>query len=43
VVGFAGEEGAGFLFGDVGFSGGQFAVQVFQEILALVGVGFFRG
>jgi hypothetical protein len=43
VVGLAGEQRARFLFGDVGFSGGEFAVEIFQEILALFGIGFFRG
>jgi hypothetical protein len=43
VIGLAGEQRARFLFGDVGFSGGEFAVQIFQEILALVGVGLFPG
>jgi hypothetical protein len=43
VVGFAGEQGASFLFADVGFGRGQLAVEIFEEILALVGVGFFCG
>jgi hypothetical protein len=43
VVGFTGEQRAGFLFGDVGFGGGEFPVEVFQKILALFGVGFFSG
>jgi hypothetical protein len=43
VVGFTGEQRAGFLFGDVGFGGGKFPVEVFQKILALFGVGFFSG
>jgi hypothetical protein len=31
------------LFADVGFGGGEFAVEIFEEILALVGVGFLGG
>jgi hypothetical protein len=43
MIGLAGEQRARFLFGNVGFSGGKFAVQIFQEILALFGVGLLRG
>jgi len=43
MIGLAGEQRARFLFGDVGFSGGEFTVEIFQEILALVGVGLFCG
>jgi hypothetical protein len=43
VIGFAGEQCTGFLFRDVGFRGVQFLGQVFQEIVALLGVSFFLG
>jgi hypothetical protein len=42
MIGLAGEQRARFLFGDVGFGGAKFAVQISQEILALIGVGLFR-
>jgi hypothetical protein len=43
MIGFAGEQRAGFLFADVGFGRVQFLCEVFQEIVALLGVGFFLG
>jgi hypothetical protein len=41
VVGFAGEQRAGFLFGYVVLGNDQSALQFFQKILALVSVGLF--
>jgi hypothetical protein len=43
VIGFAGQKRPGFELADVGFGCGEFAVEVFQKIVALLGVGFFRG
>jgi hypothetical protein len=41
VVVFAGEQGFGFELGDVGFGIVEFAIDVFQQVVALVCVGFF--
>jgi hypothetical protein len=41
VVIFAGEQRFGFEFRDVGFGAVEFAIDVFQEVVALIGVGFF--
>jgi hypothetical protein len=43
VIVFAGEESPGFEFGNVGVSGGEFAVQLFQQVILLFRVGFFLG
>jgi hypothetical protein len=40
VVGFSGEERFGFQFGDVGIGGVEFAVQLFQQVVLLLDVGF---
>jgi len=42
VVGLAGEKRFRFEFADVAFRVCQLAVQVFQKVVALLGVGFFR-
>jgi hypothetical protein len=41
VIGFAGEQRSGFEVADECFRAGEFAVQIFQKISALLGVGFF--
>jgi hypothetical protein len=43
VIVFAGKEGFGFQFGDVGIGGGNFAVQLFEQVIFLFRVGFFEG
>jgi hypothetical protein len=43
VIGLAGEERLGFQFGDVGIRGVELAVQLFQQIVLLLDVGFFPG
>jgi hypothetical protein len=43
VIAFAGEQRFGFEVGDVSFRVVQLAVEFFQEIVALLGVGFFLG
>ena len=43
MVGFAGEESFGFELGDVGVSGGEFAIEFFEKIVFLLDVGFFLG
>jgi hypothetical protein len=40
VVAFAGEQRFGFQVGDVIFSGAELAVELFEQIVALLGVGF---
>jgi hypothetical protein len=40
VIGFAGEKCPGFELADVALPGGQLAVEIFQEFVALLGVGF---
>ena len=40
VIAFAGEERLGFQVGDVRFGGAQLAVELFEQIVALFGVGF---
>jgi hypothetical protein len=42
VIVLAGEERLGFEFGDVGIRGGEFAVQLFQQIVFLLRVGLFQ-
>ena len=41
MIGLTGEKRPGFQFGDVGIGGVKFAVQLFQEIVLLLDVGFF--
>ena len=41
VIGFPGEERFGFQFGDVGIRGAELPVQLFQQIVLLLDVGFF--
>jgi hypothetical protein len=41
VIGLAGEQRPGFELGDVVLGSRQLAVEVFQKIIALRGVGFF--
>ena len=41
MIGFAGEKRLGFELTDIALGGRQLAVEVFQEVVALVGVGFF--
>jgi hypothetical protein len=41
VIGFAGEQRAGFLLADVLFGGGELPIEIFQKVLALLGVGLF--
>jgi hypothetical protein len=41
VIGFAREERLGFQVADVSFRGIQLAVEIFQQVVALLGVGFF--
>ncbi len=43
MIGLAGEECLGFEFSDVSFRGRKLAVEIFQKIVALLGVGFFAG
>jgi hypothetical protein len=43
VIVFAGEQRLGFQLGDVGIGGGEFAVQILQQVVFLFGVGFFLG
>src|SRR6266849_5042625 len=43
VIGFAGEERLGFELADVALGCRQLAVEVFQKIVALLGIGFFLG
>ena len=43
VIVFAGQQRLGFQLGDVGIGGGKFAVQLFQQVILLFGVGFFLG
>ena len=43
MVAFAGKQSFGFEVGDIGFRVVQLAVQFFQKIVALLGVGFFLG
>jgi len=43
MIGLTGEKRPGFQFGDVGIGGVKFAVQLFQEIVLLLDVGFFLG
>jgi hypothetical protein len=41
VIGLAGEQGPSFEFRDVAIRGGEFPVQLFQQIVLLLGVGLF--
>jgi hypothetical protein len=41
VIGLAGEQRLGLELTDVGFCAGELAVELFQEIVALLGIGFF--
>jgi hypothetical protein len=41
VIGFAGEQRARFLLGDEGFGVGELAIEIGEEFVALLGVGFF--
>ncbi len=41
VIGFSGEKRLGFEFGDVGIRGIKLAVQLFEQIVLLLDVGFF--
>jgi len=43
VIGFSRKQRPGFQFGDVGIRGAKLAVQLFQEIVLLLDVGFFLG
>jgi len=43
VIVFTGEQRPGFQFGDVAIGSGEFAVQLFQQIVLLLDVGFFLG
>jgi len=43
VIGLAGEKRLGFEFSDVGLRGRKLAVEIFQKIVALFGVGLFAG
>jgi hypothetical protein len=43
MVGLAGEERFGLEIGDVGIGGGELFVQIFQEVVLLLDVGFFLG
>ena len=43
MVGFAGKQSFGFEVSDIRFRVVQLAVQLFQKIVALLGVGFFLG
>jgi len=41
VIGFAGEQRLGFELGDVVFRAGELPIELFQKVVALLGVGFF--
>ena len=41
MIGFAGEKRPGFELADITFRSRQLAVEIFQEVGALLGVGFF--
>jgi hypothetical protein len=43
VIVFAGKQSLGFQFGDVGIGGGEFAIQLFEQVVLLFRVGFFQG
>jgi len=43
VVGFTRKQGFGFEVGDISFGVVQLAVEFFQKVIALLGVGFFLG
>jgi hypothetical protein len=43
VIAFAGKQGFGFQVGDVGFGSVELTVEFFEQIVALLGVGFFLG
>jgi hypothetical protein len=43
VIGFSREKRFGFQFGDVGIGGGEFLVQIFQQVVLLLDVGFLLG
>jgi hypothetical protein len=41
VVAFPGEQRLGFQIGDVSFRGAELAIQLLEQIVALLGIGFF--
>jgi hypothetical protein len=41
VIGLAGEQRPGFEFAHIALGRGQFAVEVFQKVVALLGIAFF--
>jgi hypothetical protein len=41
MIGFSGEERFGFQFGNVGVGGVEFAVEIFEQVVLLLDVGFF--
>jgi len=41
VIGFAGEQRPGFEFGDERLRAGELAIEILQQIVTLLGVGFF--
>ena len=43
MVGLAGEERFGLQIGDVGIGGGELLVQIFEEVVFLLDVGFLLG
>jgi hypothetical protein len=43
MIGLAGEERFGFEFRDVGIGGGEFFVEIFQQFVFLLDVGFLLG
>jgi len=43
VVAFAGQQGFGFEISDISFGVVQFAIEFFEQIVALLGVGFILG
>ena len=42
MIAFAGEQRLGFQIGDIRFRVAQLAIQLFQQVIALLSVGFFQ-
>jgi hypothetical protein len=43
MIGLAGKQRAGFLLADIIFGGSELSIEIFQKLLALLGVAFFLG